>query len=235
LIFGIDELFKYQPERKHKTMIKKNILLAVFMILGLTAIAQVKTTSVTLYKEFKPSVITLMNGKTIKQSLTNVSLKNSSLLYLNGEYTMEANMETIATVQFDDRKYYNIHNQLGFVVDSVGSNVLYRIDLIDMVAYNQQLRNNINVSNMGFENGGITTSSMDLNNDEDYKLPIFSHYYYLYNGELIKVHEREVSRNLPKDKEVKRKYRTIIGLDTFSWSDEASLIQLLKAISSNNQ
>ena len=214
-------------------MIKKKILLTAFALLGLTATAQVKTTRATLYNQFKPSVITLKTGKNIRQSLTNVFLKNSTLVYLQGEYTMEANMETIATVEFDDRKYVNINNQLAYLVDSVGSNLLYRIDLLDMNAYNQQLRNNINISNMGFENGGIATSTVDLNNEEDSKFPIFSHFYYYYNGEIIKVHEREISRHLPKDKEMKRKYRTIIGLDSFSWSDEKSLIQLLKAISNN--
>lgn len=216
-------------------MIKKTILLTVFTILGLTAEAQERTTRFTRYAQFTPSVITLKTGKTIRQSFTNISLKNSSLLYLQGEYTMEANMETIAAVKFDDRNYININNQLAYMVDSVGSNLLYRIDLFDLNAYNQQLRNNVNISNLGFENGGITTSSLDLNNEEDYKLPIFSHYYYYYNGEMIKVHEREISRRLPKDKELKRKYRTIIGLDSFSWTDEASLMKLLKAISGHQQ
>jgi hypothetical protein len=74
-----------------------------------------------------------------------------------------------------------------------------------------------------------------LNTEDDYKFPIFSHYYYYYNGEVIKVHEREISNHLPKDKELKRKYRTIIGLDSFRWTDEASLIKLLQAISGNQQ
>lgn len=216
-------------------MIKKTILLTVSALLGLIATAQERTTRATLYAQFKPSVITLKTGKTIQQSLTNISLKNSSLLYLQGEYTMEAKMETIAAVEFDNRKYVNINNQLAYMVDSVGPNILYRIDLFDLNAYNQQLRNNINISNLGFENGGISTTTTDLNTEEDYKLPIFSHYYYYYNGEVIKVHEREISRHLPKDKELKRKYRTIIGLDDFRWTDEASLMKLLKAISGNHQ
>jgi hypothetical protein len=74
-----------------------------------------------------------------------VFLKNGSLVYLNGEYTMEANMETIAAVEFDDRKFININNQLAYMVDSVGSNILYRIDLLDLNAYNQNIRNNINI------------------------------------------------------------------------------------------
>jgi hypothetical protein len=211
-------------------MIKKTILLTMFVMAALFGTAQKRTTQATLYKQFKPSVITLKTGRTINQPLTNVFLKNGSLVYLNGELTMEANMETIAAVEFDDRKYINIDNQLAYMVDSVGSNILYRIDLLDIVAYNQNIRNNINISNMGFESGAITTTSMDLNNEDDYKLPVFSHFYFFYNGEFVKVHEREVSRVLPKDKDVKRKYRTIIGMDNFSWTNDKSLMQLLEAI-----
>ena len=199
-------------------MIKKTILLTMFVMAALVSTAQQRTTQATLYKQFKPSVITLKTGRTINQSHTNVFLKNGSLVYLNGEYTMEANMETIAAVEFDDRKFINIKNQLAYMVDSVGSNILYRIDLLDLNAYNQNLRNNINISNMGFESGAITTTSMDLNSEDDYKLPIFSHYYFFYNGEFVKVHERDISRVLPKDKDLKRKYRTIIGMDDFSWN-----------------
>lgn len=211
-------------------MIKKTILLTMFVMAAHVCTAQKRTTQATLYKQFKPSVITLKTGRTINQPLTNVFLKNGSLVYLNGEYTMEANMETIAAVEFDDRKYINIDNKLAYLVDSVGSNLLYRIDLLDLNAYNQNLRNNVNISNMGFESGAITTTTMDMNNEDDYKLPIFSHFFYLYNGDFVKVHEREVSRVLPKDKEIKRKYRTIIGMDDFSWNSEKSLMLLLKAI-----
>lgn len=211
-------------------MIKKTILLTVFVMAALVCTAQKRTTQATLYKQFKPSVITLKTGRTLNQPLTNVFLKNGSLVYLNGEVTMEANMETIAAVEFDDKKFININNQLAYMVDSVGSNILYRIDLLDINAYNQNIRNNINISNMGFESGAITTTSMDLNSEDDYKLPIFSHFYFFYNGEFVKVHEREVSRVLPKDKDIKRKYRTIIGMDNFSWNNNESLMQLLKAI-----
>ena len=211
-------------------MIKKTILLTMFVMAALVSTAQQRTTQATLYKQFKPSVITLKTGRTINQSHTNVFMKNGSLVYLNGEYTMEANMETIAAVEFDDRKFINIKNQLAYMVDSVGSNILYRIDLLDLNAYNQNLRNNINISNMGFESGAITTTSMDLNSEDDYKLPIFSHYYFFYNGEFVKVHERDISRVLPKDKDLKRKYRTIIGMDDFSWNSDNSLMKLLKAI-----
>ena len=53
---------------------------------------QERTTMATLYREFKPSVIYLTDGRKLNQNLTNVFLKNSSLVYLKGTFTMEANL-----------------------------------------------------------------------------------------------------------------------------------------------
>lgn len=211
-------------------MSKNFLFLALLMLASFTASAQEKrTTQATLYRQFKPSVITLTNGKTIHKQFTNVFLKNSSLVYLQGDYTMEAAMENIAAVQFDDRKYITIDNQLAYLVDSVGRNAVYRVDLFDMEAYQAQLRNNVNISNLSLSEM-INVTTVDLNNEDDYKFPVFAHYYLYYDGEFIKAHEREVSRRLPKDKDIRRKYKTTIGLDTFTWNNDASLVTLLKAI-----
>ena len=217
-------------------MVKELLLSSIMLLTTISVSAQKRTVSATVYKQFKSSIVTLSNGHVTRQSLTNIFLKNSSLLYIQGEYTMEADMNNIATVEFDDRKYININNQLAYLVDTIGDNRLYRINILDLDSYKAQLRNNVNVSN--FEIGDfVNINTVDTNNEEDYKFPIIPVFYYLYNGEFIKVHEREISRKLPKDKDIKRKYKTIIGLSTFSWTDEASLMQLLKAISpdSNNQ
>ena len=213
-------------------MNKKLCLTVLMLAFALGTFAQKRTTQLTLYKQFKPSTITLSNGRTIKQSLTNVFLKNSSLVYMNGDNAMEANMENIAKVEFDDRTFYNVKNQLAYIVDSVGYNIIYRIDIFDLEAYNQQIRNNVNITAIpSFTGDMISTSSTDLNNEGDYKLPLFPHFYFLYNGELIKAHEREISRRLPKkDKEVNRKYRTVIEMKGFSWTNNESLSQLLRAI-----
>lgn len=212
-------------------MIMRSLLTALLaMVLSTAGLAQKRTTQATLYKEFKPSTITLKNGRIIKQPLTNVFLKNSSLVYLQGEYTMEANMNNVAAVEFKDRKYININNQLAYLVDSVGQNAVYRIDLFDMAAYKAQLRNNVNISNLSIGDM-VSTTTVDLNNEEDYKFPVIANFYFLYNGEYIRAHERDISRRLPKDNEVKRKYKTVVGLDNFSWIDPASLVALLKAIS----
>ena len=195
---------------------------------------QERTTMATLYREFKPSVIYLTDGRKLNQNLTNVFLKNSSLVYLKGTFTMEANMSNIARVEFDDRQFDVIEDQLAELVDSIGSDAVYRVDYLDMEAYQAGLRNNINISNISLGEQ-ITTTTVDLNNEEDYKFPLVHKYYMRYGGETFHVHEREIWRRLPKDKDVKRMFKTIIGKSDFSWTSDESVSELLRAIVNVNK
>lgn len=195
---------------------------------------QERTTMATLYPEFKPSVIYLTDGRKLNQNLTNVFLKNSSLVYLKGTFTMEANMDNIARVEFDDRQFDVIENQLAELVDSIGNDAVYRVDFLDMEAYQAGLRNNINISNISLGEQ-ISTTTVDLNNEEDYKFPLIHKYYMRYGGETFHVHEREILRRLPKDKNVKRMFKTIISKSDFSWTKDESVSELLRAIVSVNK
>ena len=186
------------------------------------------TTSLTAYQSFKPAIIYMSSGKTIRNMFTNVFLKNAALLYKQGDKTMEANMETILGVDFDDRKYININGQLAAVLDTVGQNVLYAITLIDVDAYNQMLRNNVNITNLSLSDQ-MSYSTIDLTPQEGQELPVINIFYYLYKGKLVRVHEREISRLLSKEQ--KRRYKTIMSLPDFKWTDRESLVKMLKAIS----
>ena len=104
---------------------KKQLLTLLLMMAGLMANAQERTTMATLYREFKPSVIYLTNGRQLKQELTNVFLKNSTLVYLQGTYTMEAKMSNISRVEFEDRSFEVIEEQLATVVDTIGNDCIY--------------------------------------------------------------------------------------------------------------
>ena len=210
------------------TTIKRMALLCALLLLTVASFAQKRTTMPTFYSEYKPSTITLKDGRTLKQTFTNVFLKNSSLLYLKGEYAMEANMDNIATVSFDDRSFINLNGQLAYMVDSVGADRLFCVELFDQETYERNLRNNVNISNLTIGSDQLSTATVDLNNEEDYKLPVFRHYYYLLDGKFVKVHERELSRRLSSEKRTMMK--RIISLQDFSWQSEKSLLQLLKAI-----
>lgn len=195
---------------------------------ALGSFAQKRTVMPVVYRQYRPAIITFTDGHKSKNMYTNVFLKNGSLLFLKGEVPMEANMDNILAVDFEDRKFVSINKQLGYLIDFVGSNALYCIELFDKDTYERNLKNNVNISSMDLGDQ-ISMSYIDLNNEEDYKLPVFRHFYFLYKGEFVKVHERELSKKLKK--EGKTMMERIVALPDFSWQNEKSLMQLLKAIS----
>lgn len=208
---------------------KKICALFIIMIsTALTAVGQVTTSKLTVYKDFQPSYIQLKDGRIVKQSLTNIFLKNSSLLYMQGTNAMEANMDNIVSVKFDDRLYVKIDTVLAYLVDSVGHDALYRATVIDRESYQRNLRNNVMITNLDYASGGITPSTMDLNTDDDFKFPLIDLFFYRIDGKYVKCHERNLQYILPKEK--KRTVRTFVNMNDFSWTDTDSLIKLLKAL-----
>lgn len=204
------------------------VLLLFTMMVFAEGIAQKKTLFATRFKEFRPSVVTFADGHQSRQSHTNVFLKNGALLFLQGDITMEANMENIVAVDFPgDKSFVTIDKQLAYLVDSVGKNAVYCVELFDQDAYERNIRNNINITNLELGDQ-ISTTSVDLNNENDYQLPVFHHFYFLYEGQYIRVHERELFRKLPKEKRTMMK--RIMAVPGFSWQHEDSLVMLLKAI-----
>lgn len=210
---------------------KKTLLLFIIIIAStFSAMGQERTTCFTVYKEFKPAIIQLTDGRVIKQQLTNIFLKNSSLMYLQGTTAMEANMSNIVSVKFDDRLYVKIDTILAYPVDSVGNDVLYCATVIDIDAYQSQLRNNQVITNFSFDFSGeqISTTSMDISGVDDYKFPLVDLYFFKFNGKYVKAHERNLQLLL--DKQQKRILKTFVHLDDFSWTKPDSLLKLLKAL-----
>ena len=107
----------------------KKLVLFLLLTSGvLTTVAQTKTTtaetqtttSLTIYQEFQPATIHLVDGKQLRVGLANIFLKNSSLLYKSGQETKEANMKTLVKVEFKDRTYFRIDSVLAYQVDTAG-------------------------------------------------------------------------------------------------------------------
>lgn len=190
---------------------------------------QERTTKLTVYPEFKPSIIVLSDGRQITQQFTNIFLKNSSLLYMSGSVAKEANMANVLSVQFDDRFYVKIDSLLAYQVDSVGNDGLYCATIIDQEAYLQNLKNNQVMTNIDFHNfDQVSTTSVDLSNEGDYLFPLINIYYYRLGGKFVRCHDRSLSNVLNKEK--KRMLRTFVHMDDFSWSDEKSLLNLLRKL-----
>ena len=142
---------------------------------------------------------------------------------------MEANMDNNVSVKFDDKLYVKIDTVLSYLVDSIGHDALYCATVIDVDAYQTQLRNNNTISNISWGAGGaLSTTSMNLNTDDDYLFPLVDLFFYRINGQFVKCHERNLQYALNKEK--KRIVRTFVTMDDFSWTDKDSLKKLLKAL-----
>lgn len=207
---------------------RASILFIMAMCAVQSLFAQEKTYGLTVYKDFKPATIMLTDGRTVTQPLANVFLKNSSLLYLNNKgVTMEANMANIVSVKFKDRQYIKLDTLLACQVDTIGHDALFCATVIDMVAYKQNLKNNVVISSLSLGDQ-IGTTSVDLNGEEDYMFPLINLYFFRLNGKFVRCHERMLGQML--DKEKKRLMRSYISLPDFSWTDDKSLMKLLKGL-----
>ena len=211
---------------------RKTILLTILFatIFCHASQAQEVTPSVTVYKEFRPATVYLTSGKKAKIQLANIFLKNSSLLYMQNNTAMEAIMNTINRVEFEDRTYYRLDTILAYRVESVDNNVLYCAQTIDVAAFQQQRRNNVNISNLDLgEIIGVTT--VDIGDVTEF--PIKSEFFFLLDGKLVKVHERTLK--LVLNKEQRRLMASVMNMQGFSWTDPKSLTTLLKTLTNNGK
>lgn len=206
---------------------KATVLFIITVFTAQSLCAQIRTPNLTVYKEYKPSVILLKDGRTLKQPFTNIFLKNSSLLYMSAGVAKEANIDNIVSVEFDNRTYIKIDTLLAYQVDSIGHDALFCATVIDQEAYRQNIKNNNVLTDISIGEQ-LGTTSIDLNNEEDYLFPLINIYYYRIDGKFVRCHERSLSHIL--DKEKKRIMRTFVTLPDFSWTDEQSLLKLLKGI-----
>lgn len=207
---------------------KRNILIGLLAIAGIVSShAQQVTPALTVYKEFRPAKVMLADGKILNLSLANIFLKNSSLLYKSGLETKEANMNTVLRVDFKDRSYLRIDTLLAYQVDTVGHDVLYCAQMIDMDSYRQQIANNREITSLDL-NDMIGYTTVDLQNEQDIHFPIKNVFVFRINGKFVIAHERSLKRLLTKEK--RRILASAIAVPGFSWNDEKSLMDLLKMI-----
>jgi len=192
--------------------------------------AQKKTELATMFRQNQTATVTLSDGRTIKAPNANVFLKNGALLYFQGSAAKEARMDIISKVEFKGKHFINIDNQLACLVDTVRGNSLYCVELIDMDAYERNLRNNVNFSHIEFSSSDqLNAYTNDMNTEEDHVYPLYRQYYFMLDGKIVKAHDRDLWVTL--DKQQYRMLKTMINTPDFDWTDSACLMKLLYLIS----
>lgn len=199
---------------------------------ALTASAQSTTTALTVYREFQPATIHLVDGRQLKVGFANIFLKNSSLLYKSGQETKEANLKTLTKVDFKDRTYYRIDSVLAYQVDTVNHQQLYCAQRIDFEAWKGLLANNRQMTNYSLSdllsNDMLSFDTVDISAEQDIHFPLVNIYYLQIDGQYVLAHERNLKRVLNKEK--RRLMQSAMIAPNFSWTSEESLLMLLKLI-----
>jgi hypothetical protein len=199
---------------------------------ALRVAAQEVTPQLTAFPEFRPATATMADGKKMDIPMANIFLKNSSLLYISGELTKEANTKNLLRVDFKDRSYIRIDSVLAYQVDTVGKNALFCAKVLDLKAYKQLLINNSNITNLNMNDllsmNMLQYTTVDIGDTQDIHFPVIPLYYYRINDKFVLVHERHLKRFF--DKENRRRMESVMNMPGFSWTNEKFLLKILEVI-----
>lgn len=214
---------------------KKLVLSAtVLLMAALRVAAQEVTPQLTAFPEFRPATVTMADGKKLDIPMANIFLKNSSLLYISGELTKEANTKNLLRVDFKDRSYIRIDSVLAYQVDTVGTSALFCAKVLDLKAYKQLLINNSNITNLNMNDllsmNMLQYTTVDIGDTQDIHFPVIPLYYYRINDKFVLVHERHLKRFF--DKENRRRMESVMNMPGFSWTNEEFLLKILEVIKS---
>lgn len=209
---------------------KQFLISSLLLLATLQGVAQQITPALTVYQEFQPATVLLTSGKTLKLPLANVFLKNSSLIYMSGDVVKEADTKALQRVDFKDRSYIPIENQLVYRVDSVGGDVLYCAKVIDLKSFKQQRANSANITNIDLSNitNTLGYTTIDAGGRDSIEFPVIPVYYFKIGEKIVLAHERHLKRALPKEKV--KVMESVMNLPGFSWTNEKYLMILLEKI-----
>ena len=204
----------------------------MLILVAFKGAAQEVTPQLTVFPEFRPATVYMADGKKLDIPMANIFLKNSSLLYISGELTKEANIKNLLRVDFKDRSYIRIDSVLAYQIDTVGSNALFCAKVLDLKAYQQLIRNNSNITNLDLNDlssmNMFQFTTIDLQDTKDIHFPVIPIYYYRIGNKFVLVHERHLKRAF--DKENRRRMESVMNLPGFSWTNEEYLLKILEII-----
>jgi hypothetical protein len=211
------------------------LVITILLLATLKTVAQEQpiTSAITVYPDFRPATAVLTSGRKTHIPLANIFLKNSSLLYMDGDNIMEADMTNILRVEFEDRAYIRIDSMLAYQVDSIGNDALFRAKVIDINAYKQSRANSANITNLDLTALTSSSSSLSYNTIEatdisELQFPLVDIYFYRLGNQFVRVHERHLKRALTKEK--RQIMESVMNMEGFTWTDEKYLMMILKKI-----
>ena len=186
-----------------------------------------RSTMPTAYAEFQDAKVMQSFGRFVK-ARANIFLKNASLLFIQDNQIMEANLKPVTSVLFGNDRYVKVNDtQLGLLVMQQGYNQLIRVTTIDMDKYAAEHGGGEDLPYLDMnEIGGMffEIDSESQRREVDQGFPLQHKYYFNIRGQIIPANESKFKKFVRDD--MKKAFKEKMNDKFWSWSDEASLCQL---------
>ena len=211
---------------------KRTILTLLLLLTALCPMAAqqqktVQRSSIPLaFPEFMEAKVLQPFGRSVK-ARANIFLKNSALLFVQDGQVMQANIDRVLGVEFDSIKYMKVSSeQMGRVVAQKGYNYLLRVTTIDMDKYSAEVTGGENLPYLDLSDMGmfLEIDSDSQKWEEDYGYPLQNKYYFSIQGKIIPANESNFKKYVKP--EMKKAFKRLMNDHYWSWTDEASLMQL---------
>ena len=208
------------------------LILLLFLSLVQTSIGQQsqerpRSKTPTAYAEFQDAKVMQSFGRFVKAK-ANIFLKNASLLFIQDNQIMEANLKPVTGVLFGNDRYVKVNDtQLGLLVMQQGYNQLIRVTTIDMDKYAAEHGGGEDLPYLDMnEIGGMffEIDSESQRREVDQGFPLQNKYYFNIRGKIIPANETKFKKFVRP--EMKKAFREKMNDKFWSWEDEASLCQL---------
>lgn len=179
-----------------------------------------------VFPEFREAKVLQTFGRSVTAKV-NIFLKNSALLFLDGDVVKQAYTKNIIGVDFDSVKYLKVDSVMGEVLASRKYNHLVRVTTIDMAKLKAETQGGDNLPFL--EIGGTTTTSffeIDGQMFAEKGFPLKEKYYFLVKGEVVPASESKFKGHVRP--EMLTAFRNLMNDRFWSWNDAESLKRLME-------
>lgn len=189
-------------------------------------VQQLRSNTPCVFPEFREAKVLQTFGRSIRAKV-NIFLKNSALLFLDGDKVKQAYTDHIIGVEFDSVKYLKVDSVMGEVLASRKYNHLVRVTTIDMDKYMAETQGGDNLP--FFEIGGTTTTGffeIDGQVFAENGFPLKCKYYFLVKGDIVPANETKFKSHVRP--EMRKAFKNLMGDRFWSWNDAESLKKLME-------
>lgn len=184
-----------------------------------------RSKTIFVYPEFKDAKVLQPFGRFVKAK-ANILYKNAALCFIQDGKVLQAYTKNLLGVEFDSVKYMKVDSMMGCVVASKDYNFLVCVTTIDRKRYEDETWGGDRLPYFQIQDLGLFLE-LDSDKHGDAKgYPLKDKYYFIVKGTVVPAVESKFKKVVRPD--MKQAFKSLMADRWWSWTDEASLRQLLE-------